>query len=206
MIRDIKELENYLLADAEDLGGIEENPECDLLLIVEKKNYIESRIEEINHLPQSYLDCLLKYNVFRVCIGYFSISPISYDVDNIIDSLLLAQKESFLPHNIIDPLDLYWVGNNNNDTIYVAGKNSPKFKEGEVIAIHEFILKAKPEEYDRYFLTLAKDFEQFMILAGNLNEVHRFSKDRMVQKNELERRLKELGVDERYAECWYEYI
>lgn len=165
-------------------------------------------VSNIPNFPQSYLDCLKQYNVFGVDIGYFSISPCANNRKNIVDVLIFAQhpEASLVPRDIVDPLDLYCVGDNNNDTIYVAGKNSPRYKEGEVVAIHEFILSAKPEEYERYFLTLAKDFEQFMILAGNLNEVHRFSKDKTEQRIELKKRLDELGIEERYSESWFEYI
>ena len=158
-------------------------------------------------LPETYTECLKKYNVLGVSVGYFSISPISWDSDSIVDSLIKAQspEESFLPRTILDPLGLYWIGNNNNDTIYVAGKNSP-YEEGEIIAIHEFILNAEEKDFDDYRMPLAKDFEQFLVIAGNLNEVHRLNAEPEISKAEMLRRLRVLEVDEKYHESWLAYL
>lgn len=158
--------------------------------------------------PNQYKESLLQYNIFDVDVGYFDLTPVSYDVDNIVDSLIMAQdpEHSFLPRKILDPLDLYWIGNNNNDTVYVAGKNSP-YSEDEIIAIHEFILDAEEKDYDRYKLLLAKNFEQFLIIAGNLNEVHRENiEDGEKRIKEMESRLNLLNVDQKYHESWFEYL
>ena len=163
--------------------------------------------EILPELPESYTKCLKKYTIFDVDVGYFDLTPISWDTDSIVDSLIKAQsvEESFLPRLILDPLDLYWIGNNNNDTIYVAGKNSP-YAEGEIVAIHEFILDAEEKDYESYKSLLAKDFEQFLIIAGNLNEVHRLNLDSDLAKAEMLQRLKALNVDEKYHDGWMEYL
>lgn len=158
-------------------------------------------------LPESYIACLQGYNIFDVAVGYFDLTPVSGGATNIVDSLVKAQseEESFLPRAILDPLGLYWIGNNNNDTIYVAGKNSP-YEEGEIVAIHEFIFDAQEKDYENYRLLLAKDFEQFLIIAGNLNEVHRLNLDSDLAKVEMLQRLKALNVDEKYHDGWMEYL
>jgi hypothetical protein len=164
--------------------------------------------EFLPELPENYTECLKKYNIFGVAVGYFSISPINWDSDSTVDSLIKAQsvEESFLSRAILDPLDFYWIGNNNDYTVYVAGKNSPCYLEGEIIAIHEFIFNAAVKDYESYRLLLAKDFEQFLVIAGNLNEVHRLNCESDSGKAEMLQRLKALNVDEKYHDGWMEYL
>ncbi|CAO4836073.1 MAG: hypothetical protein FADNKDHG_01598 [Holosporales bacterium] len=206
MIKHIDDLLIYQNKLADFLGGLNENPRLNLLADCYKLD--EKEIGKKINLPESYLFVIRKYNCMNKVIGYFSISPINYDVDNIVDSLIMAQdpEHSFLPRSILDPFDLYWIGNNNNDTIYVAGKNSPKYQEGEIVDIHEFILDAQEKDYDDYMMPMAKDFEQFLILAGNLNQVHREFKDETEAKNEMKRRLNLLNVDQKYHDAWYAYL
>ncbi len=87
----------------------------------------------------------------------------------------------------------------------LAGKNSA-YADGEIVAIHEFILGAQEKDYESYRLLLAKDFEQFLIIAGNLNEAHCLNLDSDLAKAEMLQRLKALNVDEKYHETWLEYL
>jgi hypothetical protein len=206
MINSLKTLLEYQLSLGQSLGG---HAKLDLRLSNQDKLVIDSKLDMAKFLPASCLEVIKRYQVFNKIIGYFSISPINWDTDNIVDSLIRAQstEESFLPRTLLDPLDLYWIGNNNNDTIYVAGGNSPCYKESEIVAIHEFILSAKAEEDPaNYRLLLAKNFEQFLIIAGNLNDVHRMQLEPEQGKLEMETRLKTLEVAEKYHEAWFEYL
>ncbi|CAO5682710.1 MAG: hypothetical protein HEEMFOPI_01760 [Holosporales bacterium] len=209
MINNIEELKEYKKNDSKQYQGDDIFiKRCAIFRSGINHDQLNALLKTLPFLPKSYTNCLTAYNIFQVCIGYFSISPINYDVDNIVDSLIMAQdpEHSFLPRSILDPLDLYWIGNNNNDTIYVAGKNSPKYQEGEIVDINEFILDAEEKDYDDYMMPMAKDFEQFLILAGNLNEVHREFKDGKGAKTEMERRLHILNVDKKYHDSWFSYI
>lgn len=207
MIKNMDDLRDYLHKQAETLGGIEKNPDCDINYSFELEKLINCEIEKISYFPKSYIVCLKKYNIFNVDVGYFDLTPLSSGSANIIESLIRAQspEESFLPRKILDPLDLYWIGNNNNDTIYVAGKNSP-YEEGEIIDIHEFIFNAEEKDYDNYIMPLATNFEQFLIIAGNLNDIHCLTKDPDLRKTEMLKRLKALNVDEKYHLSWLAYL
>lgn len=164
--------------------------------------------EILPELPESYTKCLKKYNIFDITLGYFDLTPVSGGSANIVESLIRAQsvEESFLPRAMLDPLDLYWIGYNEGNTVYVAGKNSPSYLEGEIVFIFECILDAEGKLCENYQSLLAKDFEQFLIIAGNLNEVHRLDYESDLAKKEMLERLKALDVDEKYHETWLEYL
>ena len=209
MIKNISDLKNKMKIDSKVFEGDE--------LFIKGYAIFRPGISEVqfNHLneilpelPESYTECLKRYNVLGVTVGYFSLSPISWDSDSIVDSLIKAQsvEESFLPRAILDPLDLYWIGYNEGNTIYVAGKNSPSYLEGEIVVIFEYNLDAEGKICENYRLPLAKDFEQFLVIAGNLNEVHRLNAEPEISKIEMLQRLNTLNVDEKYHEFWLAYL
>lgn len=207
MIRNLEDLKEKMQLEAIDFD--EDVYKKSFLIVPSRINNDKMKLlqEKLPNLPTSYSKLLHNYNFFEVEVGYFSLSPLTHDLDNIVDSLIKAQtkQDSFLPRSLLDRYDLYWVGTNNNDTIYVAGKNS-KFLEGEVIAIHEFILNAEEKDCEQYILRLAQDFEQFLIIAGNLNEIYRTMENTQDREEELFKCLKLLQVDRKYYDSWAEYL
>lgn len=204
MIRNIYELIEYRKKDAEDF---DDDMFKDIFLFKESKltlEQIEILESTIGMIPPIYKDFLLKYDFKKVSVGYFSLSPISSDACDIIEALIKANTtDSFLPIELLQEEGVYWIGNNNDHTIYVAHKGS-KYPEDEIILIDEEILYGEPREYD--IQRLAKDFEQFLIIAGNLNQIHREIDDDFTNNDEkfaeFFNRLDILGVDKVHQGAW----
>ena len=169
----------------------------------EKIIHLERLLGEI---PDSYKNIIRKYQFNKVDIGYFGISPRSYQTNDTVDSLIKANLEDpFLPKDFLEKKGLVWIGSNNDHTVYLATRNS-EFKEGEIILIDEEILIDIEHPRNCDIQILAKDFEQFLIVAGNLNQIHgEINEDDSNwegKKSEFIERLKTLGVSEEYHPAW----
>ena len=190
----------------DDLGGKEFNN--DLLILkktmdLERKKYLQ---DNLPGLPSSYLKIISEYDVHEKSIGYISISPAARHGKDIVDTLIKANKiDTFFPKEFMEKKQIICIGSDNDFTVFVA-KGSDEFEEGEVILIDEeiFVYINNPAPKDIQLLN--KDFEQFLIVAGNLNQVHREVKkddsNYEEKKQEFLERLKKLNVDEKYHNAW----
>lgn len=205
MINNFCDLVEYLKKDSDDF---DDDNFKDIFLFKESKLTPERlKILElaIGVIPPVYKDFLLKYDFEKVSVGYFDLCPISYEIIDIVDALIEANTTyPFLPIELLQEEGVYWIGTNNDHTLYVAHKGSTKYAEDEIILIDEEILHGEPREED--IQRLAKDFEQFLIIAGNLNQIHREIKEDRSKYDEkvaeFFNRLDILGVDKVYHNAW----
>lgn len=156
----------------------------------------------IPYLPSSYLELVKKYNFLEVCIGWFLVWP-GGRFKTLEDSVIDALNDSFFPKEFMEKHKMYQVGFCNTDLICVtAGTN--QFAKGEVLFVDEGFDIYNPQ--DSQVHSLAKDFEQFLIIAGNLNQaqrgIHEDESNYEEKKQEFLDRLKRLGVDEKYHGIW----
>jgi hypothetical protein len=204
MIKNIQDLQKFVLKDAEDYDDpifknchVMHSPGCSDREIKTLQAYIP-------HLPTSYLEIINRYDINGTYLGYFSISPSSSRKTNLIDKLIDANLEDpFFPKDFMTRYNMYQIGSNNTDLICVTS-GTKEFKEGEVLYVEEGQDIYAPQENQIH--KLAKDFEQFLIVAGNLNQVYReISEDESnydQKRQEFLDRLKILGVHEEYWNTW----
>jgi len=154
--------------------------------------------------PSSYVNVIEKYNVYFVDLSWFSLSPHPFGTKDLIDCLNRANcQDPFFPKEFMEKHRMYQIGSYNTDLVCVTA-GTGQFKEGEILFVEEGYDIYNPQ--DDQIHPLAKDFEQFLIVAGNLNEIHREIKEDNSnweeKKNEFIERLRLLGVDENYHKAW----
>ena len=119
-------------------------------------------------------------------------------------NLVDGNDGDYLFHEYAHKYHLYLVGAQSDYGVFVATNISP-FDEGEIILIDDSIY-ADEENEEQWIFRLSKGFEQFLIVAGNLNQLHRdvIADDSKYEEKKAEflARLKELGVEEKYYPAW----
>jgi hypothetical protein len=198
MISTIQALQKYLLKGAD---GFDElmmtSPGCTREKIRELKKALPD-------IPDSYTKWVEAVTLNGIVVGYFSVSTCSYHSNDIVANLIEGNRAGVMFCEQMQKYHLYAIGNTSNFGIFVATASSPH-KEGEIIAIDENIY-AEKYNAEQWIYRLAKDFEQFLIIAGNVNQLHReIKKDDSnydEKKEEFLERLKILGVAEEYHKSW----
>ncbi len=210
MIKSIEELQIYILKMSDRFEGplfkrdlMMTSPGC-------SKKEIEKLKEVLPGIPESYTKWVEAVNLNGISIGYFGVSPFSFNLGGMVANLIEGNEEGVMFWKQAQKYHLYSIANDSSDTgIFVATASSP-YKEGEIISIDAsiYVEKDNPEKWiDR----LAKDFEQFLIIAGNLNQVHREIKEdeqnyHEKRVEEFISRLKKLEVNEEYYEAWVLFV
>lgn len=204
MIRNIEEVIKYNHNLANELGGPDVAGE--LLLLT---NYPKPTLEDVGRLfadvPFSYKKVLTQLDINGKAIGYFELSPSSYDKEGIISNLSKANSSQSIFKEIMDEYNLFFIATNNEFGIFVA-KGSEKFSSGEIIIIDEGLLICSEQSREEHILKLANGFEQFLVIAANLNQIHRQIRDDGInfekKRDEFFDRLKKLNVAEKYFQGW----
>lgn len=159
--------------------------------------------QNILGLPKSFANLLPSYSFNGVIIDEFELSPHSFRDLDIVEGLLKSIEDPFFPKEFMEKHRMYQIGSYNTDLVCVTA-GTGQFKEGEILFVEEGYDIYNPQ--DDQIHPLAKDFEQFLIVAGNLNEIHREIKEDNSnweeKKNEFIERLRILGVDENYHKAW----
>lgn len=177
-------------------------------ILLEKPGVTETEYFNIQNkfsdIPISYMNVLKQYNLNGVNIGGFNVSPFSYNPDGILASLKEANDETFFPKEFMEKHKMYQVGSCNTDLICITA-GTEQFSNGEVLLVEEGYDIYNPK--DSQIHLLAKDFEQFLIIAGNFGQVRsELSKDESnyaEKKEEFLDRLKRLKVDKKYYSAWW---
>lgn len=204
MIKNIKELQSLVLQDLKEgdefifqRTSMMTSPGC-------SKEEIEKLKKELPDIPDSYTIWVEKVNLNGIDVGYFGVSPFSFNPEGMVANLIEGNKEGVLFWEQAREYHLYSIATLDGIGVFVATASSP-YKEGEIIIIDESIYADKNNP-ERWIEKLAKDFEQFLIVAGNLNQIHREIKEddsnREQKKQEFLACLKTLGVAEEYHAAW----
>jgi hypothetical protein len=182
MIANIKELEKYqsdlwLLLGASDIN--------DSLLL---KSNIKQELK--NDFPFYFSSFICEYNLEGTEIGYFQLG---------FDNLFEIDKK------LLDKLNLIFIGSYPDYTIYVA-RESPYFKEDQIILIDDEIIGNETNPRPEDIQIVADNIEQFLLIIGNLNQLHRevSDDDSNYDEKRIEfiDRLKKLRVNEKYYGLW----
>jgi hypothetical protein len=159
--------------------------------------------EVMINMPLSYTNIISNYSVNGVAIDGFSLSPYSYKNKDTVEGLLEAYEDPFFPKEFMEKHRMYQIGSYNTDILCVTA-GTDQFKEGEILYIEEGYDIYNPE--DSQIRKIAKDFEQFLIVAGNLEEIHtEMGGDESLyeqKRQEFIDRFNKLGVSEEYHKAW----
>jgi hypothetical protein len=200
----IEELQAYVLKDADDYNDpifkrshLMTSPGC-------SSEEIERLKKTLTEIPSSYIKVIKDVNLNDISIGYFEVSPSPYHPKGMVENIIEGNEGDYLFHEYSKQYNLYLVATTPDYGVFVATSASP-FTEGEIILIDESIYIE--EEYpERWISRLAKDFEQFLIVAGNLNQIHREirgdNSNWEEKKAQFIERLRVLGVSEEYHKAW----
>ncbi len=209
MISSIQALKEYLeeIKEYMQLHGLNADNKS---LVLQEKIDVNSLKQKIPMIPPTYINVLNEINLFKVDIGYFSVSPYRLGDKNIVDSLVKFNTDETKPfYNFLKQHGLVCVGSWDGDgSLICVRMSSKKDKNGEVIRVDDYINWDNPENSSIY--NLAEDYTQFLVIAGNLNQIHReMNEDNSnyeEKKQEFSERLKILKVPEEYHKAWEMFL
>lgn len=171
---------------------------------VERISYL---IKHFPRLPQTYIDILSSYSINTVEVDGFNLSPYFNSTPDTVGDFFEAYEDPFFPKEFMQKHKMYQIGSYNTDILCVT-EGTEQFSEGEILYIDEGYDIYNPE--DEQIHPLAKDFEQFLIIAGNLEELHTQMQgdDSLydIIKTEFLDRLNQLGVDKKYHKMWLSFL
>ena len=196
MITNIEEIQTAMLSKAKEVKNhlfkrdwLLTSPGCNK----KRKSLL---LETANAIPASYIKILEKYSLNGVIIDDFELSPYSFKDTDTVEGLLNALSDPFFPKEFMERHHMYQVGSYDTDLLCVTS-GTEQFTDGEVLFVEEGYDIYNPE--DSQIHPIAKDFEQFLIILGNFDQVRRSVNE---GKQEFLERLKQLEVDERYHSVW----
>jgi hypothetical protein len=205
MIKNIQELQNYILRDFNENDEEIFKRRHRMTSPGSSKEQIEHLKKTLQNIPESYSRWVEEINLNGISIGYFEVSPSSYNPEGMVANLIEGNQGEVMFHEYMNKYKLYSIATISDFGIFVATSAS-QFKEGEIIAIDESIY-AEEENLQEWIFRIAKDFEQFLIIAGNLNQTYReFKEDTLKRRQEFFERLKILKVPEEYYKAWEMFI
>jgi hypothetical protein len=198
MIQTINELQEYILKDADDFDELMmTSPGC-------SKERIRDLKATLPGIPDSYTKWVEALNLNGISIGYFEVSPCSFHSEDMVANVIQGNEDGIMFWDQMRQYHLYSIATTDDYGIFVATSSS-SYREGEIIIIDEDIY-AEEDTPEKYIHKLAKNFEQFLIAAGNLNQIHQEINDDNSnweeKKAEFIGRLKTLGVSEEYHPAW----
>lgn len=205
MIHNIKELQEFILKKGEEF----KDPLFKQSFMFTSQGCSVERVEylkkEIPKLPESYTRFLTKLNLNGIEIGNFSLSPFGKNPVDIVEDLIEAYKDPILDHNFMTHHNMYKIGFCSTDFICVTA-GTDNFKNGEILYV-EVGCDAHNMNDDKVH-KLARDFEQFLLMAGNAYqiwcEMNASSFDDRFK--EFLDRLKILKVSEEYYWMWPDFL
>lgn len=166
--------------------------------------YSEEQIVELGRvvpeLPPSYLNVASQVKLVGVSIGQFALWPVPYGKKDFTTGLTEANKDDSNPF-----LDFY----STNALVEVACLEANKVCLGSVAAQSEgqvFLVDISSGP-NPVIHKLADNFEQLLLLAGNLHEISMsYENDENSGINEFASRLKSFGLDSSSISIWNELL
>ncbi len=201
MINSVKELQSMLSG----MGELESNPIFKRPYMMFSPGCSPDRLrllsENLRKIPESYLHIITLFTLNGVIIADFELSPYSFKNIDTVEGLLAASEDPFFPKEFMQKHKMYQIGSWNTDILCVT-EGTDQFDEGEILVVEEGDDIYNPE--DSQIHCLAKDFEQFLIIAGNMEQIHFEMQDKSEeeQRQEFLRRFKLLKIDDKYLNAW----
>jgi hypothetical protein len=167
------------------------------------KEKIEILKKRLNGIPSSFISLIEKFNFNGVCINGFEIAPCYSPHQDLVENILESYEDPFFPKEFMEKHNMFQIGSYSTHLLCLT-KGTIQFREGEILFVEEGYDIYNPQ--NSQIQRLAKDFEQFLIVAGNLNQIHREINDDNSnweeKKAEFIERLKLLEVNEEYYPAW----
>jgi hypothetical protein len=143
-------------------------PELRDSIVLQQPGYPQDALDflssELPGIPQSYLSVVKSFRLDGIAIGYFQLSPQSFDGNNLIEKLIACNKSGANPFaERHQQHGVYQVASWEADPICVVYKDGP-YKKGQIVKYSVENPTARP-------IVLADTFEQFLVLAGNLDAI-----------------------------------
>jgi len=161
------------------------------------KEQLATLKQEVPQLPQEYLDIANQVQLVAVSIGQLSLWPVPYGKRDFLLSLIEANTDSSNPY-----LDFY----NSNNLVEVARLEANLICLGKIATENEgqvFLVDISSGE-NLAIEKLADNFEQLLVLAGNLHQISMFyEEDEDSGVSEFTFRLNRLGLDRDCASIWH---
>lgn len=160
-----------MLANLQDVFAFTEAealdcPEIADEVILRRKGDLGDDIEKVVHdlgLPPIYSECVDKIGMFGVSLGYFNLWPGSGRVKNLAEALYQANNDDDPVGELARAHHLVYVASEEANWVCVGAANH---EGADIVTYIETMLSPTPS-----FFPIAPDFEKFLILAANLNEI-----------------------------------
>lgn len=163
--------------------------------------------EYLNFLSKTYISIIESINITRSVIGYFNLSPDTSSHDRIENKILFLKKKPFFPKEFMEKHRMYQIGSYNTDLICITSGTN-QFHDGEILFVEEGQDIYNPQ--DSQIHPLAKNFEEFLLIAGNLHQVKEEiledDSNYQFKRDEFFNRMSKLKVDEKYQTFWGEFF
>jgi hypothetical protein len=205
MIRNIEDLLNFTRIDLQDTDDLRRKRIFQDKIGCSNEDIINIE-KEIGHLPLIYKNKIIKFDLYGKILGFFSLYPVRNHNEKLVDSLITANRDnSFLPLEFLKERNLVCIGSRSDYTICVAQQSS-YFNEDQIVLVDEEIIGNEDNPRPEDIQIAADNFEQFLIIIGNLNQLHREVEDDESnydkKREEFIERLTNLNVNEKYYEFW----
>lgn len=162
--------------------------------------FLKNLSREPIYLPDNYIRVLGLFKLAGVSIGQFNLWPVPFGKDDLIQSLVDANKDTRNPYlGFYEDNSFVEVARLEANIICLSRKGSSS--EGEVYLVD---ISAGPKPIAQ---KLASSYESFLLLAGNLHDVSMsYEDDEDSGVEEFTSRLSALGVTGSAAYLWNELL
>ncbi|WP_010299802.1 hypothetical protein [Candidatus Odyssella thessalonicensis] len=164
---------------------------------------LQDLMQMLPQIPESYTDIIKLYSINGLEIAGFNVSPYFNTNPDVVEDLIEAYEDPFFPKEFMQKHKMYQIGSWNTDILCIT-EGTDQFGEGEILYVEEGYDIYNPE--DSQIHPLAKDFEQFLIVAGNIEQLHEEmqGEDSLypVKEQEFLDCLARLEVDKKYYPAW----
>ncbi len=160
----------------------------------------------IGVLPINYKNKIKEYDFYGKLIGYFSLYPTKDSHEKMASSLISANTEhGILSQDFLKEQNLICIGSRPDYTVCVA-RQSKYFNEDQIVLIDDEIFGNENNPRPEDIQVVADNIEQFLLIIGNLNQLHREVDDDESnydeKRDEFINRLRILNVNEKYYDFW----
>lgn len=191
MIYNLSDLKEYQRNLWNKLGSSQSD---NSLLLNERKEELNSdKIEyQVGIFPNICNQFIKKYDLNNIEIGYFHLS-------------IMNKNKCFLYQEFLKEKNLICIGSRPDYTVCVA-RPSKYFNEDQIVLIDDEIFRNENNPRPEDIQVVADDIEQFLIIIGNLNQLHREVDDNESnydeKRDEFVNRLRTVNVNEKYYDFW----
>ena len=162
MIRNLDELIRYSEQVANSLPLIANKVR--IVRIGSQPGIIATLTQVLPRLPESYLSVVESIAIDGISIGYFELTPSASHTMSLVEKLQIYNDPTFTPmFEYYQKHGVYQVASWEADPICIVHTDG-KFKVGQVVKYNIDTPALAP-------MVLADNFEQLMLIAGNLQEI-----------------------------------